>query len=432
MPMPNQYAQAMPAAGILAPMSVVAPPPADAVTELQKLVDSTPGANVSLTIKSKKQEAGQKKVATTKPGQLSAAPDDLMAILPQLTGGGPAKTQAMIDQLLTMAGQIQPDPGYMRSMGQMGQAAAAIPAQTDLTPLAALVDQWTGSQFAKSYQAPQNAQSQQAFGLLQGMVGEQKAAEQKKLEALAKATGMQLDFEKMKSDQDMERRRFATMMNKTETGKIPEQDAITKISAGQDSLRILEGLKPMVGSKLALFGPVKGAASLLPNVVNWNEEQKSMDAVLRNAAQMVGKAMEGGVLRKEDEIKYRKMLPNLQDSPEVAQFKLEYITAMTRNSLLNYMEDQVRGRRDMSGYMDQIQQYQADKAKFKMMDKFVKTKGDDDYEVDPKAFTDLEAMPEPQDNQITFDVGKTFATSKGTFKYAGGNPADPKSYQLVR
>jgi hypothetical protein len=39
--------------------------------------------------------------------------------------------------------------------------------------------------------------------------------------------------------------------------------------------------------------------------------------------QVIGKTLEGGVLRKEDEIKYEKILPTISDPPAVAQSKLE-------------------------------------------------------------------------------------------------------------
>jgi len=74
-----------------------------------------------------------------------------------------------------------------------------------------------------------------------------------------------------------------------------------------------------------LFGPVKGTIGTAnPYAV----ESQKVDSDLRRAAQIVGKAMEGGVLRKEDEIKYRRMLPNLSDKPEVAEYKMKQVKAM--------------------------------------------------------------------------------------------------------
>lgn len=40
---------------------------------------------------------------------------------------------------------------------------------------------------------------------------------------------------------------------------------------------------------------------------------------------MFGKFIEGGVLRKEDEAKYRRMFPQLDDTPEVAKGKIENV-----------------------------------------------------------------------------------------------------------
>jgi tRNA A37 N6-isopentenylltransferase MiaA len=43
--------------------------------------------------------------------------------------------------------------------------------------------------------------------------------------------------------------------------------------------------------------------------------------------------MEGGVLRKEDEEKYRKMFPQLSDTPELAKAKLQQVDKMLRQKL---------------------------------------------------------------------------------------------------
>ena len=38
--------------------------------------------------------------------------------------------------------------------------------------------------------------------------------------------------------------------------------------------------------------------------------------------QVIGKSLEGGVLRREDEYKYVKILPTIQDPPDVAKAKI--------------------------------------------------------------------------------------------------------------
>lgn len=49
---------------------------------------------------------------------------------------------------------------------------------------------------------------------------------------------------------------------------------------------------------------------------------KQKQAAIDRVKQVIGKALEGGVLRKEDELKYEKILPTIYDPPEVVRTKL--------------------------------------------------------------------------------------------------------------
>ena len=55
---------------------------------------------------------------------------------------------------------------------------------------------------------------------------------------------------------------------------------------------------------------------------------KKKEAVISMARQIIGKALEGGVLRPDDEIKFKRMLPALTDSDEIAQSKLGNVQDM--------------------------------------------------------------------------------------------------------
>jgi hypothetical protein len=50
---------------------------------------------------------------------------------------------------------------------------------------------------------------------------------------------------------------------------------------------------------------------------------KGRQATIDRVKQVIGKTLEGGVLRKEDEAKYAKILPTIGDPPEVAKKKLD-------------------------------------------------------------------------------------------------------------
>lgn len=68
-----------------------------------------------------------------------------------------------------------------------------------------------------------------------------------------------------------------------------------------------------------------GAA--LPNAVTeytgWGSDAKKKQAVIARVKQVIGKALEGGVLRKEDETKYADILPTIGDPADVVTSKID-------------------------------------------------------------------------------------------------------------
>lgn len=77
---------------------------------------------------------------------------------------------------------------------------------------------------------------------------------------------------------------------------------------------------------------------------------KQKDSVIRIARQIIGKALEGGVLRKEDEVKYEKMLPSLTDSDVVAQSKLANVQDMLTQRYNDRMRFLQQSGYDVSGF----------------------------------------------------------------------------------
>jgi hypothetical protein len=62
-------------------------------------------------------------------------------------------------------------------------------------------------------------------------------------------------------------------------------------------------------------------------------EAKQKQAVIDRVKQVIGKALEGGVLRKEDELKYAKILPTIGDTPEVVTSKLDGLEKAIQNRI---------------------------------------------------------------------------------------------------
>lgn len=86
--------------------------------------------------------------------------------------------------------------------------------------------------------------------------------------------------------------------------------------------------------------------AILPNVVTeitgWGMNAKSRQGTIDRVKQVIGKTLEGGVLRKEDEYKYTKILPTIGDPAPVAKTKLEGLRKAIkerRQSLIESLSD---------------------------------------------------------------------------------------------
>lgn len=93
-------------------------------------------------------------------------------------------------------------------------------------------------------------------------------------------------------------------------------------------------------------GPGSELATHIPNFVTaWTglgADSKGRQAMIDLVKQVIGKGLEGGVLRKEDEEKYKNILPLIGDAPEVVASKitnLERELETKRENVLNALED---------------------------------------------------------------------------------------------
>jgi hypothetical protein len=117
-------------------------------------------------------------------------------------------------------------------------------------------------------------------------------------------------------------------------------DKVLSVNEGNNIPSMLQDIKGTLESQKGTFGPISGRlASMNP----WGVAAKSADAQMRAVSQAFGRYMEGGVLRKEDEEKYRLMFPGLSDTPEVAKNKLaiaERLLAQKQNSNVDALKQQ--------------------------------------------------------------------------------------------
>jgi hypothetical protein len=93
-------------------------------------------------------------------------------------------------------------------------------------------------------------------------------------------------------------------------------------------------------------GAAAKAGAMLPNALTeltgWGTDAKQKQATIDRVKQVIGKALEGGVLRKEDEYKYEKILPTIGDPPAIVKTKLEGLWSaiqQRRGTTLDALQD---------------------------------------------------------------------------------------------
>jgi hypothetical protein len=84
------------------------------------------------------------------------------------------------------------------------------------------------------------------------------------------------------------------------------------------------------------------APAVVTDLTGYGIEGKQKQATIDRVKQVIGKALEGGVLRKEDEYKYERILPTIKDTGEVVRAKLDGLQKalqQRRSTLLESLGD---------------------------------------------------------------------------------------------
>ena len=124
-------------------------------------------------------------------------------------------------------------------------------------------------------------------------------------------------------------------------GKPLSDAAVKQISETKSAIASLQDLRAVLQKNEQYLGPVAGFAALNPY-----SEARQAQADIDRVRQRVGKALEGGVLRKEDEEKYKKILATLHDVPATAIYKVDQLMADLQRDMDTYTHQQrLQGRR---------------------------------------------------------------------------------------
>lgn len=116
----------------------------------------------------------------------------------------------------------------------------------------------------------------------------------------------------------------------------------------------LGDLQKMIESGQGTFDPLLGPIDTVNPFAWYDSDKQVMAAKLRTTAQLVGKYMEGGVLRKEDEVKYAEMLPKNTDTREVALGKLNQVKEMLQQKTIGYIDGFDKSNYNVENYKSEL------------------------------------------------------------------------------
>lgn len=124
-------------------------------------------------------------------------------------------------------------------------------------------------------------------------------------------------------------------------GKPLPAAAVKQISDTKTAIDSLNDLKAILKENEQYIGPIAGLQAMNP----YSDARKAQ-ARIDLVRQRVGKALEGGVLRKEDEEKYKMILATLRDTPETAIYKVDSLIHSLDQDISNFIGQQrLSGRR---------------------------------------------------------------------------------------
>lgn len=97
---------------------------------------------------------------------------------------------------------------------------------------------------------------------------------------------------------------------------------IADFDTSMDDLGVLGSVLSASGSTGTTAKIGAGVPNWVTEYTGWGADAKKKQALIDRVKQVIGKALEGGVLRKEDEVKYEKILPTVGDPNDLVLSKL--------------------------------------------------------------------------------------------------------------
>lgn len=117
-------------------------------------------------------------------------------------------------------------------------------------------------------------------------------------------------------------------------GKQLSGTEITKLANSKTAIQSLGELQGLLKQNEQYVGPIAGLQRFLPY-----SDARKIQANINLVKQRVGKELEGGVLRKEDEEKYKQILATLADEPSTAAYKVDNLIRTVQRDLDTYQNE---------------------------------------------------------------------------------------------
>lgn len=229
-------------------------------------------------------EENKPEVAAVKPEEKSWFGDNEKAIL--------------LDSIMTVAPALI---GFAAG----GQSGAAIGSKVSADMQAAKKGQ------AEKY--AEQLQKQQEYGLKEkdlGLREKQYASEEK-----YRSGKLDLEKEELAAKRDIE----AAKLAKGQDSKILTGEQTKTLADIDSASQQMSSLEAAVADNADIMGPIAGRIS---SASPWATKAKAFDAQMKIAAQNIGKSLEGGKLTDSDIMRYREMLPQITDTPDIAKAKI--------------------------------------------------------------------------------------------------------------
>jgi hypothetical protein len=316
---------------------------ADLTDHLNKSADDAEARNDA----NRKRDLEQLGVGAQKVAAGGYSPGDLHLLVtfyanPNRVGG------ALISPEQANSYLAETDPARVKQITQMlmtGTAAGKAESETENVPAGASVIRKAHPELGAVFTAPEKKEAPTPASLAATANDPKqpppvRAAAQAALDALQTTPGQEETVRHNKAMEDIGRLTFgreAAAQQETARHNKAMEDATAKSKSARpvlssDANRITDidtGIKEADALNAAIAGRT-GTGSwvganlpdFVTNLTGLGTESKQRQAIIDRIRQMIGKTLEGGVLRKEDEIKYAKILPTIGDPPDVVATKI--------------------------------------------------------------------------------------------------------------